>query len=339
MLRITGGTRARGGRDRRPRLARGIIGSAVAGTVAAAVVVIATPPAGSAGPAGPATSPGAPAEAVPVTGPTATTAPDGPATTMFGTPPPPGAYVGVGEDGVLATVSASTGERIAELARGRPPGQGGRAIAGVTVSPDGATAWYDTRRPGAPGRIYQVPTDGSAPAVQVATGTFPEVDPAGQRLAFVGQGAVVVHGIDTDEEERWPVSGQVSDLTWATDGSGMYWIRDRTELVWLDRAGGAEPRVVATADPGERFHLPLGGAATVNVVATTGPKDPAPQRVVISNDGGVQDRFPDSLGVALDRSYEATGSWGLRTTVSRTVRWSGSGGIGTIGHGYVAADW
>lgn len=264
---------------------------------------------------------------------------------MWGTPPPPGNFVGVGDDGVLATVSAGSGERVAELARGRPPGQDGqdgRTIAGVTVSPDGATAWFDTRRPGAPGRIYQVPTDGSAPATQVATGTFPEVDPAGGRLAFVGQGAVVVHGIVTDQEQRWPVTGQVSDLAWATDGTGLLWIRDQTELVWLDVDGDAEPQVVATADEGEMLRLPLGALrddALVTVVATTGPRDPAPQRLVVTLDGGVVSRAPDGLGLPLDRSYDASTWWGLRTTVSHTVRWTGSGGIGTIGHGYVAADW
>jgi hypothetical protein len=327
MMRVMGGSREGGSRTRSPRLALRIVCLA-AGSLAALAAACATPLPGR--PGGP--TPG---------GPTATTTPDIPPTTMFGTPPPPGRFVGVGDDGVLATVDRGSGERVAELARSGAPGLGG-TIAGVTVSPDGGTAWFDTRHPGGAGRIYQVPTDGSAPPIQVATGTFPEVDPAGQRLAFVADGAVAVHGIVTDEAQRWPVTGRVTGLAWTTDGTGLLWVRDGTELVWLDRDAGAEPRVVATAAAGETFRLPLGalrdgGAATV--LATTGPRDTTPEVLVVTLDGGVVDRRPDTLGVALDRSYDATASWGIRTTVSRTVRWSGAGGVVTAATGYVAADW
>jgi hypothetical protein len=317
-----GGLRARGERAGSRRLAAGIVCLTV-GSVA--VAACATPPGGPPGAGGP----------------PATTVPDTPPTTRFGTPPPPGRFVGVGDDGVLATVGRDTGERITELARSGAPGHGG-PIAGVTVAPDGGTAWFDTRPPGGPGRIHQVPTDGSAPATQVATGTFPEVDPAGERLAFVGEGAVVVHGIVTDEAQQWPVSGRVTDLAWTTDGTGLLWVRDGRELMWLDRDAGTDPQVVATvAGAGEVLRLPLGSlrdGGVVTVLVTTGRHDPSPERLVVGLDGEVT-REPDGLGVALDRSYDASGSWGLRTTVSHTVRWTGAGGVITAATGYVAADW
>lgn len=259
---------------------------------------------------------------------------------MWGTPPLPGELVAVGEDGVLAVVGTWTGERVRELAAEAPRGSGRPTIGGVTVSPNGDTVWFDVRRRGAPGEIYQLPTDGSGSPSQVATGTFPDVDPAGARLAFVADGAVVVHGIITDEEERWPVTGRVTDLAWTTDGADLLWVRNGTELVWLDRDTGADPQVVTTVSPGETLRLPLGAlgnGSVVNAIVTSGPDDPTPERLTVGIDIPAE-RAPDGMGGARDRAFNATGHWGLRVTGDGTIRWSGSGGIGTVARDYVAAD-
>jgi hypothetical protein len=327
MLWVTGGPHRREGRVRSRLVALGgtsVIALGLAAIAACAVGVQPSepPPEGPGGWTPP------------------STAPDSPATTRWGTPPTPGQLVAVGTDGVLAVVQTFGGERVRELARSGRPGPGQRVIGDVTRS--AGTAWFDTRnRSGGAGRIYQVPTDGSAPPTQVATGTSPEVDPSGGRLAFVSDGAVVVHGVITDDEERFPTTGRVTDLMWTTDGNDLLWVRNGTELVWLDRDGGGEPQVLATAGPGETLRRPLGQLqpyGTVNVAVGTGPRDQTPERLSVRLDAPDPSRDPDTLGWPLDRSYDASAEWGLRVTASHTVRWSGSGGVGTIASGYRAAD-
>lgn len=274
--------------------------------------------------------------------PPTTTVPDAPATTLFGTPPLPDQLVAVGDDGVLAVVDRETGDRLAELAHGAALGSDKRPIRGVSVSPEGDMAWFDTRgRWGRGGRIYQVPTDGSADPVQVASGTYPEVSPSGAQLAFVGEGAVAVHGIITDEALSWPQTGRITDLAWTVDGTGLLWVRNGTELVWLDIAGEAEPQVIATVGAGESLSLPGGRldlGRSVSVQVSRGRHDPAPDTMVIRLDIEPT-RFPAPLGRWLDRSSDDSGWWALVVTGSHTIRWTGSGGIGTIATGYTAADW
>lgn len=272
--------------------------------------------------------------------PPTTTVPDAPATTLYGTPPLPDQLVAVGDDGVLAVVHSGTGDRLVELAHGAAPGSHKRSIRGVSVSPEGDTAWFDTRgrRPGS-GRIYQVPTDGSAEPVQVASGTYPAVSPSGSQLAFVGEGAVVVHGIVTDEALSWPQTGRITDLAWTTDGTGLLWVRNRTELVWLDIAGDAEPQVVATVAARESLSLPRGtlhDSGSVSVLVSRGRYDPASDRLAIRL-GIEPTRSPERFGRLLDRSADQSGWWGLYVTGDHTIRWTGSGGIGTIASGYIAA--
>jgi hypothetical protein len=323
MLHLMGGSEVR--RDvRRAAQAAKLAGLAVLtamGVVACAAVAQPGGPPGGGGPP-----------------PSSTTVPDSPATTMWGTPELPQQLVAVGDDGALVMVDTGTGERVVELAGPDGPG---RAIRGVSLATDGATAYFDTR--GAHGRdglIYQVPTDGSAEPVQVATGTYPEVSPSGAQLAFVGQGEVAVHGIITDEVLSWPQTGRITDLSWTPDGTGLLWVRDRTELVWLDIDAAAEPQVVATVAAGERLQLPLGNlrnAYTVTVLVNSGLHDPTPERMMVTLDSEPT-RGPDGMGLALDRSYHSSEYWGIRVTISHTIRWSGSGGVGTITAGYTAAD-
>lgn len=274
--------------------------------------------------------------------PSTTTVPDAPATTLYGTPPLPDQLVAVGEDGVLAVVDRTTGERLAELADGESLGRGRHAIRRVRVSPEGDTAWFDARsRHGGHGRIYRVPTDGSADPVQVASGTYPDVSPSGSQLAFVRNGAVVVQGIVTDEELSWPQTGRITDLAWSIDG-GLLWVRNGKELVWLDNVEDAGPQVVATAERGERLSLPVGGRfrdyGPASVLVSRGRHDPAPDAIVLRQ-GSEPTRNPATFGQQLDRSGHHTGWWSLVVTGGHTIRWSGSGGIGTIATGYTSADW
>jgi hypothetical protein len=269
-----------------------------------------------------------------------TTVTDGYATTMWGAAPLPGEIVAVGDDGVLAVVATNSGERTAELARFGRPGRGRPAIAGVTVAPDGDTAWFDVRRsPGDIGRIYHVPTDGSSPAVQVASGSYPDIDPTGELLAFAAQGAIEVHGVTTDVVERFPATGRLTHVAWTRDGNDLVWIRNGVELVWLDRDGGGSPRVVARAGPGETLRFPLGqlSPGSVSVAVSTGPDDLTTEFLGVELDGEPT-RRPDTLGWPLDRSFSPTWEWGLRVTDLHRIRWSGSGGVGTVAEGYIAAD-
>lgn len=275
-------------------------------------------------------------------GPPTTTVPDAPPTTLYGTPPLPDQLVAVGEDGMLAVVDRTTGERLVELAHGAYVGGGRRPIGRVRVSPEGDTAWFDTRRGRIDqGKIYRVPTDGSADPVEVGSGAFPDVSPSGSQLAFARTGMVVVQGIVTDEELSWPEPAQITDLAWTTDGTGLLWVRNRTELVWLDIADDAEPQVVAAAGAGEVLSVPLGdlrNGRAATVLVSRGEYDRTAERMVVRL-GSEPTRSADPLGAALDRSYDSEGRWGIRVTSRRTIRWSGSGGIGTVATGYISADW
>jgi len=259
-----------------------------------------------------------------------TSTPEIPATTMPGTPSRPSPLVAVGDDGALVILQNQTGERLRELA-----GPAVGDIVGVTVSSDTATVWFD-----ADGTIYEVAVDGSGDPRPVATGTSPEASTDGTALAYADGATVAVRDLATGDDRTWTDSGSVTSLAWTADGRDLAWVRDGTQLVHLDVDGGAGPRVVAAAMAGEQLWSTLaspGGLASVMV--GSGPDDTDPERITVGP-GTAVDRSPDSTGGgALDRAWDRSLAWGLRTDAWHVVRWSVGGGTGAIARGYTAADW
>jgi hypothetical protein len=264
-----------------------------------------------------------------------TTVPEAPATTMPGTPWRPSPIVAVGADGAVVVLDSTTGERTVELA----PVPASGAVVGVTLSPDGDTAWFDVCRPGRPGSIYVVPTDGSAPARRVATGSYPEVSPTGDRLAYIAGRSVVVWDLATGTERRWADSGtgRLAWLAWTGDG-GLVWVRGESQLVLLAvDTPGAEPRAVpgAVAGPGEVMYATLRSSVLVG----DGPDDPTVDRIDVGAFDTVSRRPDTGNAGGRDRAFDASGQWGLRTDAYGNIVWSVGGGVGLVAEDYVAADW
>jgi hypothetical protein len=265
--------------------------------------------------------------------------PEIPATTLLGTPPQPTPLIAVGEDGSLVTVDAATGQRTGVLATGESTAE----IAGVTLSADRSTVWFDVCCEQA-WAIHEVPLDGSSAPEQIASGSWPEASPTGTRLAYLAGDDVVVRNLVTDQEQRWAtVGGAPSALAWVGDGTDLVWVQGGRRLAHLDvDAAGARPQVVpgAAVHAGEVLFAPLrtpSGVATV--MAGDGPDDPTADRIVVAQDLTAT-RQPDPLGGgARDRAWDATQQWGLRTDADGSLRWSVGGGTGLIAGGYVAADW
>lgn len=275
-----------------------------------------------------------------------TTVPEVPATTMPGTPGRPGPMVAIRADGAVVTLNAGSGEQIRELAPIPGPGSAA-APAIVTLSADGKTAWYDVRpcrpRPDAGSRIYQVPVDGSARPRAVATGTWPEADPTGGRLAYVAGNAVVVRDLATGAERRWTDAGarRLDWLGWAADDM-LFWVRDRTQFVVLDMSvPDARPQAapLAVAGPGEQLYATLAGGGIATMMAGKGIHDTDPDRLTVWPDLSVQRYDEPMVGGARDRSWDGSRQWGLRVDASGNIRWSVGGGQGLIAPGYLSADW
>jgi hypothetical protein len=271
-----------------------------------------------------------------------TSVPEIPATTIFGTPERPDPIVAVGTDGAVVTLDPASGERTDELA----PAPSAGAVVGVTLSADGATAWFDTCQRDGAGAVYQVPIDGSAPAQRVATGASPEAAPAGDRLAYLAGRSIVVRDLATGVERRWTDTtggGPLTWLAWVGDGTELVWVRGGTQLVRLDPdAADAQPVAVpgATAGGGEVLYATLGlrgGLATVLVGSGVG--DTSPDRLVVTADGAVSRAADGLTGGARDRAWDASSQWGLRADAYGNLRWSVGGGTGLITTGYTAADW
>jgi hypothetical protein len=265
-------------------------------------------------------------------GPSPTTSwstPEIPATTTPGTPAPPSVLVAVRDDGALVVLDGLAGNEVRELAD--PSG----GVAGVTLTPDAATAYFDTTG----GQMFSVPTDGSAAPTAIGTGTSPEVNADGTLLAYLTDDAVVVRTLATGAETSVAEpGGHLSALAWA--GPDLVWVRGGRDLVRLDRDGGAPAvTVLASGGPDEQVYATLGSTSLITAMVGDDPSDPDAERLVWV-DPGPSARTADSLGGgARDRAWDRTASWGLRADAYHVLRWSVGGGTGPIAVGYTAADW
>jgi hypothetical protein len=305
----------------RPRARLGLVAAVLAGAAGLGLAAC-----------GPAPGPGGP-------GTTTTTfsVPESPATTLPGTPSRPAPLVAADEDGSVVVLSAD-----GAVVRTLVPAQAGATTTGVTVSPDGATAWVARSVP-APG-IWRVPTDGSAAATQVATGTSPEAGPDGASLAYADGHEVVIRTLAGGAERRWAAGGPVTGLSWAGDGRQVLAVRGGTQLVRVDPAapggGAVTPVAGVAAGAGETLFVPLGLSGGLGTVLVgTGTTDPVPDRFVVLADGSVTRGADPTTGGARDRATDRSFQWGLRTDSYGNVRWSVGGGTGLVARGYTAADW
>lgn len=292
-----------------------------------------------------------------------------PPTTMPLLPPtsalpvaPPTTIVAVTLDGRVVVLDAG-GAEVRELANlgdprvSVPEGPGANHVAQVAITPDGATAYYDTCCEPAVGTIFSVPTDGSRAPTPLAYGLGPAVSPDGRYLAYTAVNALVVRDLVTGDERTftdaaYDQSPLFGDVAWSRDGTKVYYPWQQSDaggftwwLVEVDVAAGTPPRPLAKADAALEDPLALQDGLRVSVLAHSirpdgrpGPNDgvltvtpsalPPGQTTVPGND-------PATLGPLADWSYDS------RTAVLLVVTEDGHlvTGDSILGTGYALADW
>ncbi|MDE3166963.1 MAG: DPP IV N-terminal domain-containing protein, partial [Acidobacteriota bacterium] len=139
--------------------------------------------------------------------------------------------------GKVAWVSDARGVRNVRIAE--PPDYRARAITGYTADdgqeigdlrwmPDGSAVVYarggtanpESRTSGVAQEIWLATLDGAAPR-KLGNGNSPAVSPKGDRVAWIGGGAVWWSGLDGKASQAFVARGAESQLAWSPDGARL----------------------------------------------------------------------------------------------------------------------
>lgn len=202
---------------------------------------------------------------------------DGPDTTVASTAtssPRPETFLAVRDHGTdLVVVETATGEvrrTLVDLGPSAAPDDddpiGSSSIDGLTVSPDGKTAWYSTGPEPAPGNLYRISTEGGEPEF-IANGMHPQVSPDGLYLAWVNGpiSSIAIQDLETGTtrllEPGVGYDGYPSRLFWTDHTavafeSGGIRTGDATRIRVVDAtAKSLDGSRVVAAEPGRSLHL------------------------------------------------------------------------------------
>lgn len=271
----------------------------------------------------------------------------------------PGTFVAVTADTFeLVRVDADSGEVLAELGSWGPGGDGEipeQALQTVELAPDGTIYVDDCCEP-AYGSTFIV-TDGFDPATTPRlSGLGPEVSPDGSLLARSDFGSAVVisdlAGNSLGSFGDPDFTGTITTpLTWIDDSTLVVneydSSDDRNRLQILDVSNPDEPSLIAERDEPGRLYAAADVRADGDFLVVTRHFDPAVgsteaddviAEVIDSTTGQIIVDFdlPDDV---YEANYDASGRFVVTARSNGQLDWYGGGQRGTLGTGFISADW
>ena len=282
----------------------------------------------------------------------------------------PARWVGHDEDQRLVVVDTDSGEVLRVLEtfddadrfteRTGEPLAGGSFLGDITVSPDGATTYWERCCEPAPGAIFRAPLDGGEPE-QVTLGAFPALSPDGSQLAVVELQWITVVDLATGDVRRITAGADrgpsaLANPAWSPDGSTLAYEQydddlEHGQVMVLDVESATsleEARVLTRADAGGTPTLPtFDRAGRLHIVRQQGsaafaggePGGPAEAVVLDAGSGAVISRRQLDAAVS-EQDHDPTGSYLLRTFVDGSVEYRTLDGAPvTLATGYLAASW
>ncbi len=269
----------------------------------------------------------------------------------------PDSFVGVTNDTFeLVRVESRTNEVLASLgswtpglAEGAEPEQ---ALQLVELAPDGTVYVDDCCEP-AYGSTFIVADAFDPDSTPRLDGLFPEVSPDGSRLARTSQGSAVAisdtGGIELGVFGVPDFAGPIlTPLTWI-DSSTLLVSETRVDdeverLRFLDVSDPFDPSEISgRSDPG-RSYLAADVRADGNVLvvvrrldAESGEGDVVAEILDPSTSETVADfDLPDDV---VGADYDASGRFVMTVATSGQIDWYGAGQRGTLGTGFISANW